>query len=110
MSYFLGDQGTGLQGLRLPIREEDLLDAEFADDTAVFLAGHVDNLARFQGALEVFCDASGAKINWHKSCGFWIGAGDLPAWLPDPLFRWIPPGTSVRYLGCHVGLELTAKQ
>ena len=110
MSCFLGDQGTGLQGLRLPIREEDLLDAEFADDTAVFLAGQVDNLSRFQGALEVFCDASGAKINWHKSCGFWTGAGDLPAWLPDPLFRWIPPGTSVRYLGCHVGLELTAEQ
>ena len=110
MSSFLGDQGTGLQGLRLPIREDDLLDAEFADDTAVFLAGQEENLSRFQDALELFCDASGAKINWHKSCGFWTGAGDPPAWLPDPLFRWIPPGTSVRYLGCHVGLELAAEQ
>ena len=52
-----------MQGLRLPIREEALLDAEFADDTVMYLAGHEDNLARFQAALEVFCDASGAKIN-----------------------------------------------
>ena len=26
------------------------------------------------------------------------------------MFQWIPPGTSVRYLGCHVGLELSAEQ
>ena len=110
MSSFLVAQETGLQGLRLPIREEALLDAEFADDTAMYLAGHEDNLARFQAALEVFCDASGAKINWHKSCGFWIGAGAPPQWLPDPSFRWIPEGTPVRYLGCQIGLELTAEQ
>ena len=110
MSSFLVAQETRLQGLRLPIREEALLDAEFADDTAMYLAGHEDNLARFQAALEVFCDASGAKINWHKSCGFWIGAGAPPQWLPDPSFRWIPEGTPMRYLGCQIGLELTAEQ
>ena len=76
----------------------------------MYLAGHEDNLARFQAALEVFCDASGAKINWHKSCGFWIGAGAPPQWLPHPSFRWIPEGTPVRYLGCQIGLELTAEQ
>ena len=70
MSNFLVAQETRLQGLRLPIREEALLDAEFADDTAMYLAGHEDNFARFQAALEIFCDAFGAKINWHKSCGF----------------------------------------
>ena len=72
MSSFLVAQETSLQGLRLPIREEALLDAKFVDDTAMYLDGHEDNLARFQSALEIFCDASGAKINWHKSCGFWI--------------------------------------
>ena len=78
MSSFLVAQETGLQGLRLPIREEALLDAEFADDTAMYLASHADNLAQFQAALDIFCDASGAKINWHKSCGFWIGPGAPP--------------------------------
>ena len=40
-------QETGLQGLRLPIQEEELLDAEFADDIAMYLAGHEANLSRF---------------------------------------------------------------
>ena len=106
MSNFLSDQDTGLRGLRLPIRDEDLLDAEFADDTAMYLAGDEDNLARFQTALETFCDALGAKINWNKSCGFWVGGDTPPGWLPDPLFWWVLPGTSICYLGCHVGLSL----
>ena len=70
MSSFLVAQDTRLQGLRLPIREDALLDAEFANDTAAYLHGHEANIIRFQLALEQFCDASGAKINWHKSCGF----------------------------------------
>ena len=78
MSSFLVAQETGLQGLRLLIREEALLDAEFVDDTAMYLDGHEDNLTRFQSALEIFCDALSAKISWHKSCGFWIGGGVLP--------------------------------
>ena len=76
----------------------------------MYLVGHEANLSRFQVALEVFCDAFGVKINWHKSCGFWIGAGAPPQWLPVPSFRLIPEGTPVRYLGCQIGLELTAKQ
>ena len=102
-------QDTGLQGLRLPVREEELLDAEFADDTAAYLHGHEANLTRFQTALEQFCDASGAKINWHKSFGFWIGETDRPQWSPSLQFQWIPSGQAVRYLGCQVGLDLTAE-
>ena len=110
MSSFLGSQMVGLQGLRLPLCEEDMLDAEFADDTAVYLQGREDNLARFQGALERFCDASGAKINWHTSCAFWVGSGEPPQWSPDAQFRWVPAGIPIRYLGCQVGLDLTAEQ
>eukprot|EP00250_Pteridium_aquilinum_P022376 c25362_g1_i2 orf=3-263(-) len=80
MSSFLAAQHTGLQGLRLPIREEELLDSEFADDTAVYLRGSPMNLQSFQLAIETFCTASGSKINWHKSCGFWTGQGESPQW------------------------------
>ena len=68
----------GLQGLRLPIRGEDLLDTEFADDMAMYLDGTMPNLLRFQEAIEVFCAALGAKINWHKSSGIWVGQGKPP--------------------------------
>ena len=74
-------QDTGLQGLRLPVREDALLDAEFADDTAAYLHGHEANIIKFWLALDHFCDASGAKINWHKSYGFWVGEGEHLAWL-----------------------------
>ena len=47
MSSFLASQEVGLQGLRLPIREEELLDAEFADDTAMYLQGQRGQLAVF---------------------------------------------------------------
>ena len=39
-----------------------------------------------------------------------LGLEPPPEWLPDPSFRWIPEGTPVRYLGCQIGLELTAEQ
>ena len=55
-----------------------MLDAEFVDDMAMYLVGHEDNLSHFQSNLDTFYDASGAKINWHKSCGFWIEDGALP--------------------------------
>ena len=69
MSGYLTTQDVGLQGLSLPIKYEELLDSEFADDTAMFLGGSEANLMRFQQALECFCQASEAQINWHKSCG-----------------------------------------
>ena len=79
MSTFLTAQDTGLRGLQLPIRTaEELLDSEFADDTAVYLQGGEENLRRFASAMERFCRASGALINWHKSCGFWVSS------LPPP--------------------------
>ena len=78
MSSFFGSQETDLQGLCLPIREEELLDVEFVDNTTVLLAGQEGNLVLFQSVLDTFCDAAGAKINWHKSCGFWTREGALP--------------------------------
>lgn len=47
MHYCLTAQETGLRGFRLPICEEDLLDAKFADDSAMYLAGRKNNLERF---------------------------------------------------------------
>ena len=47
MSSFLVAQETGLQGLRLLIREEALLDAKFANDIIIYLARHEDNLSCF---------------------------------------------------------------
>ena len=64
--------------MRLPIKGEYLLDEKFADNTSMYLEGTMPNLLRFKEAMEVFCAASGAKINWHKSCGLWAGQSEPP--------------------------------
>ena len=71
MAHFLRARTTGLRGMRLPIRDDaDLLDSEYADDTALYVQDDIDSLERVRHSLEVFCLAAGAKINWHKSVGF----------------------------------------
>lgn len=63
----------GNVGVRLPMSEEELLDAEFIDNMTLYLHGQDDNLSTFHLDLERFCDASIDKINWHKPCGFGFG-------------------------------------
>ena len=52
-----------LQGLRVLLQEGSLLDAEFANDTGLYLDGNLENLSRAENALEIFCQGSGALIN-----------------------------------------------
>ena len=47
MKNFLTSQEIGLRGLQLPIKNEDLLNTEFADDTSVNLARQKGNLVCF---------------------------------------------------------------
>ena len=39
MCNFLAAQDTGLRGLHLSVQEEELLDAQFVNDIAMYLAG-----------------------------------------------------------------------
>ena len=87
MSSFLNADATGLQGLRLSSMLTQLLDSEFADDTALYMKGSVLNLNKLKKALEVFCIGLGAKLNSNKTVGFWIGESATPNWQPHPEFR-----------------------
>jgi hypothetical protein len=110
MSSYLLAQDVGIKGITIPLTTKEVLDAEFADDTCLFLTGHNNNLLKAEQAIQEFCLASGARINWNKTVGLWISQSDPPSWLPDPNFRWIPKGTAIRYLGCQIGVELSAEQ
>jgi hypothetical protein len=46
-------------------------DQTFANDTALYLKDSPSNLSKARVALELFCLASGAKINWGKSVVIW---------------------------------------
>ena len=59
--------------MHLPIRDNtELLDSEYANDTAFYVSDDVESLQRVRLALEVFCLAAEVKINSHKSIGFLI--------------------------------------
>ena len=58
--------------------------------------------------MEEFSFALGAKINWHKSLGFWVSQNSLLTSMPSQEFKWVPDGTTIRYLGCQVGLHVNA--
>ena len=86
------------------------MDVEFVDDTSLYLHGQEASLVQVERAIETFCAASGALINWRKTVGFWVSDRPTPPWSQDPGFRWTPLRTAVRYLGCQVGLELAPEQ
>ncbi|MCO5560919.1 hypothetical protein L7F22_014539 [Adiantum nelumboides] len=58
----------------------------------------------------VFCCASGSLINRHKSSGFVVGVDDVCTWGEHRGFTWVAPGQTCRYLGFHVGLDVSPRQ
>ena len=62
------------------------MDAEFADDTALYVDEEIGNLGQVQDALQVFSDAIGASLNWNKSVGIWVGEETHPTWYACPSF------------------------
>lgn len=54
-----GCRTPGLESV--PIREEELLDSQFADDTAIFLRGCAANLARDDRLRSAFVWAQGLR-------------------------------------------------
>ena len=93
MTHFLRARMTGLRGIRLPIRDDtELLDSEYANDTALYVQDDVESLERMRLALEVFCLVAGAKINWHKSIRFLTDLGANSQWGIFLGFQWIPQG------------------
>jgi len=62
LGHMLDDHRFGVEGLALP-RGGKITDQTFADDTALYLQGMRENMERVQKVLDIFCKASGAKIN-----------------------------------------------
>ena len=59
MSNFLREEGMYIEGLYIPNVDESLVDAEFADDTSLYVKGTDENLHKVQQALTIFCEGSG---------------------------------------------------
>jgi hypothetical protein len=70
LGHMLDDHCFGVEGLALPGGRK-ITDQTFADDTALYMQGTRNNMERTQKVLDIFCRASRAKINWHKTAVIW---------------------------------------
>ena len=83
---------------------------ELDDEPTIYTKGTNENLHKIHCVLDDFCEVSGAKLNWGKTVGFWRSHAPLPSWSPHVNFMWVPQGSSDRYLGCQIGLDLSMDQ
>ena len=57
-------------------------------------------------AIDFFCRASGASINWNKSKGLWVSSNAEPIWNPNVEFRLIAKGKTTRFMGTWIGVDI----
>ncbi len=106
LGYMLADPSYKVEGLTLPGGGR-VRDQTFADDTALYLQGSPINLDRAQKVIDIFCTASGAKVNWHKSAAIWASKNERGwNWGEEVGLKWVPAGEGTRYLGIQVGFHL----
>ena len=106
MSAFMNSQVANLHGLSIPNSRKSLLDSEFEDDTMVYLQGNEAIFERAQIAIDLFCKASEASINWNKSKGFWLSLEAEPIWKPNAEFIWVAKEKATKYLGTWISVDI----
>ncbi len=105
LGHMLDDRRFGIEGLTLPGRRE-IRDQTFADDTALYLQGTCGNMERTQRVLDIFCKASGAKVNWNKTAAIWASKNEKDwEWGQEMGLQWVSEGKGVKYLGIQVGFH-----
>jgi hypothetical protein len=63
-----------------------------------------------QGVFELFYQASGAKVNWHKTAAIWASKSKKTwTWGEEVSLRWLSEGTCTRYLGIQIGFHLPSE-
>ena len=96
-----------VKGLRLPDNSY-ITNQMFADDTLLLLEGTPENMDTALAVINKFSEASGAKLNLHKSVGVWIAQTErLWTWGEEAGMKWLQPGEVTRYLGYPFGNQLT---
>ncbi|XP_059072101.1 uncharacterized protein LOC131872684 [Cryptomeria japonica] len=107
--YLLRDNTLSptVQGISLPNNEE-LINSQFADDTAIFFKNTADNFENLQSKLKIFCKIFGAKILHSKS--IYLGWNEHPPeWFKNYEFQWGGPQKIVKYLGIPFAINPSLK-
>lgn len=99
LSYMINDPSYGIKGLILP-NGDTVRDQRYADDTNLYLEGTHENLQKAYDVLQLFCSASGAKVNRDKSSAVALQESTRAGrWGEDKGLKWLQPGSPAKYLG-----------
>jgi hypothetical protein len=106
LGHMLDDPRFGVEGLTFSGGRK-IRDQTFADDMALYLQGTRENMERTQRVLDIFCKASGAKVNWNKTAAIWASKREKDwEWGQEVGLQWVPKGKGVRYMGIQVKFHL----
>lgn len=90
-----------IKGIKIPGIDESIRISLYADDTAIPFSG-LDELPAIKEALELYCEASDAKLNLKKCIGIYYN-GTVPFGALG--MTWMEPDSSISYLGIPIGNE-----
>ena len=80
----------------------------FVDDTSLYLPSYPKNLDQAFKVIDLYCTASGGKLNGHKTrC---IRASSLPknfSWGDNLGVQWLVQGEATRYVGIPLGFKIS---
>ena len=94
----LDDQKYRVLDLKLP-DNSFLISIMFADDTSLYLLGVPKNLDRAFKILELYCSASGSKLNGHKTRCIWASSIlKTFSWGDNLGVQWLEEGEATQYV------------
>jgi hypothetical protein len=108
--YILRDSTLSpiVKGITLPDNNE-LINCQFADDTAIFFEASESNFDAMISKLNFFCKISGARLSQSKSiCLGWNT--HPPIWFEKFGFQWGGPSKIVKYLGIPFSVDPSLKE
>ena len=91
------------KGITLPDGTE-VKTSGFADDTGLYIKDP-EAMKHFKAAIDLYCKASAAKLNWNKCVGVTLGAEqrNTDRWDGMPGLEWMQDNQAERYLGACLG-------
>jgi hypothetical protein len=113
-------RNSGLTGVKIPEKDENLVISLFADDTTIYLSSE-DSLESLGEILRIWCAASATKFNEHKTVLLPFGRpsyrakvvqerridGKTPIGTIGDNIRIIQDGETCRMLGAWIGNNVT---
>ena len=98
LGYMLEDTKYVVEGLKL-LDNSLLTSIMFANDTSLYLLGYLENLDRAFKFLNLYCTASGSKLNGHKTRCIWASSSPKNfLWGNNLGIQWLQEGEATRYV------------